>query len=190
MNQTAGPNRPPGVDEAFQLQPYAFVEHPLFGSSLFWQDSCLDYLPRQGEPVRIWLANVPANTWVDLVDGSGRRLPVSVFWDYRGALFAKWLAAEQGGEPSAGSLPLQPAGSQLNLASLSVLGASSDNALGRLNQAFARQDQDIERLAHSGDPEKIALAARLKSDLDQHRLAILGDLLDKKQKSSLGIWGK
>jgi hypothetical protein len=82
----------PRIGEAFQLRPYIFYRHPLLGSTVFWQESCVDFLGQDGEGVRIWLANVSRDTWVNLADNSGQPLPVSVYWDGGCALLARWLS--------------------------------------------------------------------------------------------------
>ena len=81
----------PGLDEAFPVRPFIFYRHPTLGSTVFWQENCLEYLSEDGQPVRIWLARVPTGTWVTLVDDSGRPLPVSVYRNDEPSLLAKWL---------------------------------------------------------------------------------------------------
>jgi hypothetical protein len=87
------PSEDSQVSQAFEFQAYEFVRHPNRQEIwACWQHNpgnCLDIGLSTGS-MRIELTGRPRDTWLDMQDGSGSPVPLSIFMRSSGGLLGKW----------------------------------------------------------------------------------------------------
>jgi hypothetical protein len=93
--QPGEPAGDPQISQAFEFRAYEFVRHPNHQEIwACWQHNpgnCLDIGLSISDSMRIELTGCQRDTWLDIQDGSGSPVPLSIFMGSGGGLLGRWL---------------------------------------------------------------------------------------------------